>query len=130
MELDKAGFTETNLATAWREMTNQDIAARIVGYIRQAAIGDALVPYNERVDHALQKLLASHTWSGPQRDWLKKIAAQTKANLLVDHAALDDPDLIFRHEGGGFKRLDKIFNGQLQQVLETFNESIWQQTAA
>lgn len=125
LELDKAGFTETNLATAWREMTNQDIAARIVGYIRQAAIGDALMPYNERVDHALQKLLASHTWTGPQRDWLKKIAAQTKANLLVDHAALDDPDLIFKREGGGFTRLDKIFNGQLQQVLETFNESIW-----
>lgn len=125
MELDKAGFTETNLATAWREMTNQDIAARIVGYIRQAAIGDALLPYNERVEHAMQKLLASHSWTGPQRDWLKKIAAQTKANLLVDHAALDDPDLIFKREGGGFTRLDKMFNGQLQQVLETFNESIW-----
>lgn len=125
LELDKAGYTETNLAIAWREMTNQDIAARIVGYIRQAAIGDALVPYNERVDHALQKLLAEKNWSGPQRDWLKKIAAQTKANLLVDYAALDDPDLIFKREGGGFTRLDKIFNGELQQVLETFNESIW-----
>jgi len=125
LELDKAGFTETNLATAWREMTNQDIAARIVGYIRQAAIGDALVPYNERVDHALQKLLASHNWTGPQRDWLKRIAAQTKANMLVDHAALDDPDLIFKREGGGFARLDKMFNGQLQQVLESFNEAIW-----
>jgi len=106
-------------------MTNQDIDARIVGYIRQVAIGDALVPYNERVEHALQKILASHSWTGPQRDWLKRIAAQTKANLLVDHAALDDPDLIFKREGGGFTRLDKIFNGQLQQVLETFNESIW-----
>ncbi|OIQ96346.1 type-1 restriction enzyme R protein [mine drainage metagenome] len=125
LELDKAGFTESNLSTAWREMTNQDIAARIVGFIRQAAIGDALVPYNERVDHALNNLLASHSWTGPQRDWLKKIAAQTKANLLVDHAALDDPDLIFKREGGGFTRLDKIFNGQLQQVLEAFNESIW-----
>ncbi|MDD2775084.1 MAG: type I restriction-modification enzyme R subunit C-terminal domain-containing protein [Gallionella sp.] len=92
---------------------------------RDAAIGDALIPNNERVDHALQKLLASHTWTGPQRDWLKRIAAQTKANMLVDHAALDDPDLIFKREGGEFTRLDKIFNGQLQQVLETFNESIW-----
>ena len=125
LELDKEGFTETNLATAWHEMTNQDIAARIVGYIRQAAIGDALVPYNERVDHALQKLLASRAWTGPQRDWLKKIAAQTKANLLVDHDALDDPNLIFKREGGGFTRLDKMFNGELQQVLEAFNESIW-----
>jgi type I restriction enzyme R subunit len=54
LALDRAGFTETGLATAWRELTNQDIAARIVGYIRQAAIGDALVPYAERVDRALQ----------------------------------------------------------------------------
>jgi len=60
----------------------------------------------------------------------EKIAAQTKANLLVDHAALDDPYLIFKREGGGFTRLDKMFNGELQQVLDTFNESIWQQTAA
>lgn len=69
--------------------------------------------------------VASHSWTGPQRDWLKKIAAQTKANLLVDHAAPDDPDLIFKREGGGFTRLDKMFNGELQQVLEAFNESIW-----
>lgn len=125
LELDKAGFTETGLATAWREMTNQDIAASIVGFIRQAAIGDALVPYSERVDHALQKLLASQPWTAPQRDWLKRIAAQTKANLLVDRAALDDPDLIFKREGGGFNRLDKIFNGQLQPVLESFNDALW-----
>jgi type I site-specific restriction endonuclease len=60
LELDRAGFSEASLAMAWREMTNQDIAARIVGYIRQAAIGDPLVPYNQRVDSALQKILASH----------------------------------------------------------------------
>lgn len=125
LELDKAGFTETGLATAWREMTNQDIAARIVGFIRQAAIGDALLPYSERVDHALQKLLASKPWTAPQRDWLKRIAAQTKANGLVDREAIDDPDLVFRREGGGFSRLDKIFNGELQQVLEAFNDSLW-----
>lgn len=129
LALDRAGFTETNLASAWRELTNQDIAARIVGYIRQAAIGDALVPYAERVDRALQNLLAhppgGKPWSTPQRDWLKRIAAQTKANVLVDRAALDDPDLIFKREGGGFNRLDKVFNGQLQPVLEAFNDALW-----
>jgi type I restriction enzyme R subunit len=125
LELDKAGFTETGLATAWREMTNQDIAARIVGFIRQAAIGDPLLPYSERVDRALQKLLASKPWTAPQRDWLKRIAAQTKANGLVDRDAIDDPDLVFRREGGGFNRLDKMFNGELQQVLEAFNDSLW-----
>ena len=129
LALDRAGFTETNLASAWRELTNQDIAARIVGYIRQAAIGDALVPYAERVDRALQNMLAhppgGKPWSTPQRDWLKRIAAQTKANVLVDRAVLDDPDLIFKREGGGFSRLDKVFNGQLQPVLEAFNDALW-----
>ena len=129
LALDRAGFTEANLAAAWRDLTNQDIVARIVGYIRQAAIGDALLPYSERVDHALQRLLThppeGKSWSTPQRDWVKRIAAQTKANVLVDRAALDDPDLIFKREGGGFKRLDKVFNGQLQPVLEAFNDALW-----
>ena len=125
LELDRAGFSEASLATAWREMTNQDIAARIVGYIRQAAIGDALVPYEQRVERALQSLLASRSWTTPQRQWLQRIAAQTKANLIVDRAALDDPDLVFRREGGGFARLDRIFGGELQQVLDSFNESLW-----
>jgi type I restriction enzyme, R subunit len=125
LELDRAGFSEARLSTAWREMTNQDIAARIVGYIRQAAVGDALLPYEQRVDRALQTLLASKGWTTPQRQWLQKIAAQTKANLIVDRAALDDPDLVFKREGGGFARLDRIFGGELQQVLDTFNDSLW-----
>lgn len=130
LALDRVGYTETNLAIAWREMTNQDIAARIVGYIRQAAIGDALLPYEQRVEHALQTILASKSWTTPQRQWLQKIAAQTKANLVVDRAAFDEPDLIFQREGGGFTRLDKIFNGELQHVLEAFNDSLWQPTAS
>ena len=115
----------TIFASAWCEMTNQNIATRIVSFILQAAIGDALLPYSERVDHALQKLLASKAWTAPQRDWLKRIAAQTKANTLVDREALDDPDLMFKRDGGGFKNLDKIFNGELPGVLEAFNEAIW-----
>ena len=130
LALDQAGFSETKIATAWRQTTNQEIAARIVGFIRQAAIGDPLVPYDERVDHALQKLLGSRGWTTPQRDWLKKIAAQTKANTLVDRDALDDPDLLFRTQGGGFDRINRVFDGQLLQTLDAFNDAIWAQPAA
>jgi type I restriction enzyme R subunit len=73
--------------------------------------------------------MASRNWTTPQRQWLQKIASQTKANLVVDLDAVDDPDLIFRREGGGFNRLDRIFDGQLQQVLEDFNDSLWQPAA-
>lgn len=125
LALDLAGYNETAIASAWRQTTNQEIAARIVGFIRQAAIGDPLIPYVERVDHALQKLLGSRAWTGPQRDWLKKIAAQTKANTLVDREAIDDPDLLFRTQGGGFERINRTFDGQLQQTLDAFNDAIW-----
>ncbi len=134
LALDSAGYSETRLATAWRELTNEDIAARIIGYIRQAAIGDALLPYTERVDLALKKLLTKpphgKPWTDPQRKWLKKIAAQTKANIIVDKAALDDPDQIFKRDGGGFTRLNNLFNGELEQVLEAFNDALWQRDDA
>jgi len=129
LELDKAGFSETNLATAWKATTNQQIAARIIGYIRQAAIGDPLVPFGQRVDRALQAMFGSRSWTTPQRQWLQRIAAQTKANQLVDRAALDDPVLIFKCEGGGYPRLNRLFEGQLDQVLASFNDAVWQQSA-
>jgi type I restriction enzyme R subunit len=127
MDLERAGFSETNVTTAWRDMTNQEIAAHIVGYIRHIATGDPLVPYEQRVDWALRQMLASRNWSGQQRQWLQRIAAQTKANVIVDRDALVDPDLIFTREGGGFARLDKTFDGQLAETLNTFNELIWKQ---
>jgi len=123
--LDNAGFPERSVESAYRETTNQDIAAGIIGYIRQAALGDALIPYEQRVDHALQKILYARQWSSPQKEWLKRLAEQTKVNLIVDREALDDPDLIFKREGGGFKRLDKVFDGSLQTLLDQFNESLW-----
>ncbi len=120
----QAGFTEANLATAWREMTNQDIAARIVGYIRQAAIGDPLVPYEQRVDGPAEDPGLAHLDHAPAA-----MAAEDRrpdqGQPVVDRDALDDPDLIFKREGGGFSRLDQIFDGELQQVLETFNDSLW-----
>jgi type I restriction enzyme R subunit len=115
------------ITAAWREMTNQDIAARNVGYIRQAAIGDPLLPYGQCVEQTLQRLLAARAWTTPQRQWLQRLAARTKANLSVDRAALDDPDLIFKREGGGFNRL---FGGALEQVLTTFNDALRESPAA
>lgn len=55
----------------------------------------------------------SRPWTTPQRDWLKRIANQTKANPLVDRAALNDPDLLFKREGGSFDGFDKLFNARV-----------------
>ena len=123
--LDAEGYNEASLRTAWRDTTNQELVASIMGHIRRAAFGDALVPYAERVDKALQRILASRSWTSPQRQWLQRIASQTKSITIVDRAAIDDQGLVFRKEGGGWPRLNKVFNEELGEVLELFQREVW-----
>ena len=47
--LDRNHFNETMLQTAWKQMTNEDIAADMISFIRQRSIGDALVSKEERI---------------------------------------------------------------------------------
>lgn len=76
--LDQQGYSEAHLKTAWRNQTNQDIAASIIGYIRQAAIGEALIPFEKRVDHAMQAIYNLHSWTPMQRKWLERLAKQLR----------------------------------------------------
>ncbi len=126
LALDQAGYSETRLRSAWRAQTNEDIAASIIGYIRQAALGDALKPYDERVRGAMKKLLASQPWTPPQRKWLERIGKQLTQETIVDHEAVDSGQ--FAAEGG-FQRLNKVFDGKLDKILGDLNEAIWEKGA-
>ena len=55
--LDLKGYSEANLRRAWADAKNQDIAASIIGFVRQAALGDPLTPYGDRIRIAMQKIL-------------------------------------------------------------------------
>ncbi|PSF37613.1 hypothetical protein C7H19_08635 [Aphanothece hegewaldii CCALA 016] len=122
IELDKAGYQEKSLQVAWREIKSEDITANIIGFIRQAALGDALVPYNERVDKAIKKIIASGRWTPNQRKWLERIGKQLKIETIVDKEAIDGGQ--FR-EYGGFKQINQVFDGKLEKILEEINEGIW-----
>ena len=78
-----------------------------------------------RVERALQRILASRSWSRPQRDWLQRIANQTKAITIVDREAVEDDALLFRREGGGWPRLNQLFDGELDGVLQEFQRQVW-----
>lgn len=123
VELDLNRFREQDLQAAWRDVKQEEIAARIIGFIRQAALGEALIPWEQRVDQALEKILSSQPWKTPQREWLQLIAQQMKATTVVDEAALNQG--IFKHQGG-IKRADKLFEQPVTEVLERFNRALWQ----
>lgn len=124
--LDERGFSETSLKTAWREATNQDIAASIIGFIRHAATGSPLLSHEERVQKAMRRILASRSWTDPQRQWLERIGKQINEEGIVDKEALDRG--AFRRDGG-FPRLNRIFDGKLETVLGDIAEAIWDDAA-
>jgi len=43
----------------------------------------------------------------------------------VDREALDDDALFFKREGGSWLRLNKLFAGELDGVLQQFQREIW-----
>jgi len=122
LELDRHHFREKELQSAWRETTEKEVAASVIGFVRQAALGSPLMPYVERVERALGKILARTDWGVQQRKWLDRIAAQMKAETLVDRAALDQGEFARR---GGFRHLDRIFGGRLEEVLGDLHEAAW-----
>lgn len=126
LELDRAGFNELALRTAWREARDQDVAATVVGFVRSQALGSPLVPYDERVRRGLQRVLAAHDWTGPQRQWLERLAKQVAENTVVDRPALDDEPF---HQSGGFRKLDRVFDGRAEAVLDELQTAVWADAA-
>ena len=125
--LAQEGFTDTNLRSAWKDTTNVEITANIIGFIRQKALGCPLVPYAERVERAKNKILAARNWTPPQRKWLETIAKQMMKETVVDRAALDQGRF---KDKGGFQRLNKIFEGKMEAILADLLEATWDDDVA
>jgi type I restriction enzyme R subunit len=126
LALDARHFTESALRTAWRDRTNEDIAASIIGFIRQAALGDPLVPYADRVDAAIRKVASTHDLDDVQRRWLDRIGDEMKSQVVIDRQAFDDPPFA---QQGGYRRLNKIFGGELDAILEEIRTETWEPAA-
>jgi type I restriction enzyme R subunit len=126
LALDRNGYSEANLRRAWADAKNEEIAASIIGFVRQAAIGDPLTPYGDRVKAAMRRILSSRPWTDPQKRWLARIGEQVEKEIIVDRQAIDKEPFI---ADGGFNRLNKVFGGGLETVLAEINEEMWKRTA-
>lgn len=125
MLLDANQFTEASLQAAWRSKTNQDIAASIIGYIRQAALGEALLPFDQRVANAMQKIYTIHNWNPGQRRWLERLAKQLTHEVVIDRHFVNQ---CFSRDGGA-ARLNSVLAGQLDKVLDEVAATLWPHAA-
>lgn len=124
--LDEAGFGESTLREAWRETTNADVAASVIGFIRREALGDDLIPWSERVDRALARIKATRSFTPPQLQWLDRIGKQFKAELVVDRQALDAGAF---HDAGGYDRINRVFGGELEKTIRELSDRMWENPA-
>ena len=125
--LDNAGFNERALTTAWTQRTDVEVAAGIIGFIRQAALGDPLLPFERRVDMAISRIRQKHSEFTPlQLEWLSKLGRQLKQNDVLDRDVIDNGPL---RSQGGFGRIDGFFDGKLQSLIEELNEAVWAKQA-
>lgn len=107
-------FNQGYLQTAWKQAKNVEIAADIISFIRQAALGEALVSTESRVKNAMQKVYSMHDWTPRQRKWLERIEKQLIEMPVLapkpEAAFLDEP---FKSQGG-YSRMKK----ELGDVVE------------
>ncbi|MGZ8236749.1 MAG: type I restriction-modification system endonuclease [Methylobacter sp.] len=122
--LDEHGYSEAKLQSAWRSQTHQEIAASIVGYIRQAALGEALLPFEQRVGQTMQKIYTLHEWTPVQRKWLERLAKQLTHEVIIDQHFVNRAFA----QDGGVKRLNSLLDGDLDEVLDALSENLWQAT--
>ena len=120
--LGEKGFTEAELRRAYGRVRNADIAAHVIGFVRQAAIGDPLVPYAARVQNALDRMEAARPWTPKQRQWLRRIGRALLEQPVGDREILEQP--LFKAQGG-WAAVDRDFDAHLAEVLGDLNEAIW-----
>ncbi len=119
-------FSEVALRTAWREAKNEDIAAGIIGYVRQMALGSPLIPFEARVDRAMKKLLAARAWPLPQQKWLERIAKEMKRAIVIDQTTFEEG--AFKN-AGGLKNLQHVFKGEALNVIGEIEDAAWEDVA-
>jgi type I restriction enzyme R subunit len=126
LQLDEAGFTTNALNAAWKATKNENIAADIISLIRTLALGSVLISHEDRIKKAVAKIRTLKTWNKIQSKWIDRFEMQLLKENIITKADLDESPF---DDGGGFNRLNRIFDENLEAVIDQLNEELYTQQA-
>ena len=128
LELDRNNFTEKQLNTAIKEMTNEEITADIISIIRQQALGDALVSHEEKIKTAIGRLKLKHPeLNKMQLKWLERIEKHLLKENILNQETFETE--AFKMQGG-FKKINQIFANRLDDYINEINEYLYENKMA
>jgi type I restriction enzyme R subunit len=111
-------FTEKNLRRAY----NKELVD-IISIIRYAAKGGELLTVEQRVNKALMKVKSGRPFTEEQNLWLELIRRHLVQNLLMEKEDIETLP-IFTREGASWRKLNKVFDGKLEEIIHEVNEAI------
>lgn len=121
--LDRNNFNETMLNTAWKDITNEDIAADIIGFIRQQSIGDVLISKDERVHNAVAKVKKVHPeLTKVQVGWLDRIESQLLKETILNRETFESAAFVNK---GGYNVVNKAFGNKLDEFIAEINDAMY-----
>ncbi|WP_054708829.1 type I restriction-modification system endonuclease [Bacillus sp. JCM 19041] len=123
--LETKNFKQSHLQSAWKQAKNEEIAADIISFIRQAALGEALVDHETRIKNAMQKVYALHDWKPRQKKWLERIEKQLiQFPVLAPNSQDAFSEEPFASQGG-YRLMKKEFGDHIDVVVNTINEHLY-----
>lgn len=120
--LDQAGYNAASLKTAWKAAKNEEIAADIISFIRTLSLGSALVSHEERIRKAVNSIRKMKSWNKAQQKWIDRFELQLMRESILKKEDLDDVPF---SDAGGFTRLNKLFEDQLEEVISRLNQNLY-----
>lgn len=123
LALGREGFTARQLNSALSQMSNQDIAADIIGFIRTYGVNAELLGHEERIRRAVARLKQAHSFSRAEEKWIDRMEKYLLNESVLSVRTFDE-SVLFKDKGG-FAALDKLFHHQLESIVTELNTYLY-----
>lgn len=115
-------FTEDNLRRAF-QIAHHKALVDVISMVKRAALDTSpLYTAAERVNQAIDRVTVGRQLTDDQAKWMEYIRQHLIANLSIDREDFANVPVLMNR--GGWGRADRVFDGELAELLEDLNREL------
>jgi type I restriction enzyme, R subunit len=115
-------FTEANLQRAF-QAAHQKALIDIISMVKRAALDTSpLLTAEERVNQAVDRVIAGRELTEAQAKWMEYIRQHLVQNLSIEREDFEAIPVLSDH--GGWGRANRVFESQLSELIEELNKEL------